>query len=163
MLFNTASYSTRPFLCMGGYICTCNAFVPITARPYSTTSPQRLFLFFWSDTKKTFIALSLSLSLHIPPTISRLHNHTNTPRLRNNTLHHRLQTHARQPRLTLLNLRNLINMLQTDFPHTPQRRISRRSRCSMKSCFPCCSGCCCGCFDFGPSGISCAAKFVFDG
>lgn len=122
-----------------------------------------LFVFFGATPKRRLL-LSLSLSLpHIPPTISRLHNHTNTPRLRNNTLHHRLQTHARQPRLTLLNLRNLINMLQTDFPHTPQRRISRRSRCSMKSCFACCSGCGCGCFDFGPSSISCAAKFVFDG
>lgn len=121
-----------------------------------------LFCFLERHPKNVYCSLSLSLP-HIPPTISRLHNHTNTPRLRNNTLHHRLQTHPGQSRLTLLNLRNLINMLQTDFPHTPQRRISRRSRCSMKSCFPCCSGCGCGCFDFGPSGISCAAKFVFDG
>jgi hypothetical protein len=53
----------------------------------------------------------------IPFPHSRFNSNTNSLRLRNNTLTNALQTQPTQPQLTLLNLRNLINMLQTNRPY----------------------------------------------
>jgi len=58
---------------------------------------------------------------------SRHHLHSQTARLRHNTLHHALKRRSAQPRLGVLDLRNLPNMLQADFANGPLVSIARRS------------------------------------
>jgi hypothetical protein len=53
------------------------------------------------------------------PASSRLNSDPHSFRLCNNTLTQSLQTQPTQPQLALLNLRNLINMLETNCPHSP--------------------------------------------
>jgi hypothetical protein len=72
-------------------------------------------------------ALRLLAAILRPPIQSHnlRHNHNpNTPRLPHHTPRHTLQTQSTQPRLAMLNLRNLINMLQTDRANRSLDRIA---------------------------------------
>lgn len=64
--------------------------------------------------------------VHMPLALLRHNNNSQAPRLPYNTPCNPLQTQPAQPRLAVLNLRNLIDMLQGHCPHRAQHRIPNR-------------------------------------
>ena len=84
----------------------------------------------------TYRAGSSALPSHLLPIMStssqhflphlRHNHHPNTPRLPHHTPRHALQAQPTQPRLAMLDLRNLIHMLETNRAHSPLHRIAHR-------------------------------------